>query len=80
MLMLVAIQFLTKSNDRNRNQIALFCGLASSIIFAATIVRLFQFETDTSDTNFLHQAALEIFKDRPLWGWGFDSFAQISPF
>ena len=80
LLMFVAIHFLTKSNDRNRNLIALFCGLGSSIIFAATIVRLFQFDTDTSNSNVLHQAALEIFKDRPLLGWGFDSFAQIAPF
>lgn len=80
LLMLVAIHFLTKSMDRNRNHIALFCGLGSSIIFAASIVRLFQFDTDSSDYKLLHQAALEIFKDRPFLGWGFDSFAQIAPF
>ena len=80
LLMLVAIHSLTKSMDRNRNHIALFGGLGSSIIFAASIVRLFQFDTDSSDYKLLHQAALEIFKDRPFLGWGFDSFAQIAPY
>ena len=80
LLLIVAINFLTRTIDRHRNRIALFCGLGSTVIFAGTVVRLYQNYPIASEYGSLRLAALKIFSEKPFFGWGFDSFAQLAPF
>ncbi|HBM86670.1 MAG TPA: hypothetical protein DD423_07850, partial [Opitutae bacterium] len=50
------------------------------VTFAAGIFRALQTNEYTESANTLRQSALEMFRDRPLFGWGMDSFPQLLPF
>ena len=80
MLLIVAIHFFKHSKDANRIIIGLCCTLGSLVTFAAGIFRALQTNEYTESANTLRQSALEMFRDRPLFGWGMDSFPQLLPF
>jgi O-antigen ligase len=80
MLLIVAIHFFKHSKDANRITIALCSTFGSLATLAAGIFRALQTSESTEPANALRQSALELFQDRPLFGWGVDSFPQLLPF
>jgi hypothetical protein len=80
MLMLVATAFLNANKDPNRKSIVTFCGLASTFAFAAGILRIFESSPLTEANRHLRRAAYDMFMDKPLFGWGLDSFDDLLPF
>lgn len=80
MLLMLSIHFLAGSKDPNRISIALCSALVSIITFAGGIFRAFQIDDYAHSASSLRRAAIEMFRDRPLFGWGMDSFTQLLPF
>ena len=80
MLLMLSIHFLADSKDPNRKSIALCSALVSIITFAGGIFRAFQIDDYAQSASSLRRAAIEMFRDSPLFGWGMDSFPQLLPF
>lgn len=80
MLLAVAIHFLARSADPNRMSIALTTAFIAIISFSGGIFRAFQIDDYAQSANSLRRAAVEMFRDSPLFGWGMDSFPQLLPF
>ncbi|MEO0510399.1 MAG: O-antigen ligase family protein [Verrucomicrobiota bacterium] len=79
MLMLVSMNFLIKIKDPNSRPISILTGLASSAMFASALITIFQKPVHPMDRESLRQAALDLFKESPLFGWGIDSFEILLP-
>ena len=80
MLLMLSIHFIAGSKDPNRISIALCSALVSIITFAGGIFRAFQIDDYAQSASALRRAAIEMFRDSPLFGWGVDSFSQLLPF
>ncbi len=80
MLLAVVVNFLARSKDPNRMSIALCSAFVGTITFAGGIFRAFQIDDYAQSASSLRRAAIEMFRDSPLFGWGMDSFAQLLPF
>lgn len=80
MLLMVSVHFLARSNDPNRMSIALCSALVSTISFSGGIIRAFQLADYAHSASSLRSAAIDMFRDSPLFGWGMDSFSQLLPF
>jgi hypothetical protein len=80
MLLLLAIDFLTRSKDIHRRPIAICCGLAACLSFAGGIIRIVQSEAFSGEAAALRSAAWRMFRDNPLFGWGIDSYGNLLPF
>lgn len=80
MLLATSIQFIHSGGDRNHNSLTLVCTLGSCILFAAGIFRLVETNPEAIHYSQLRQSALQLFLERPLFGWGFESFAHAAPF
>lgn len=79
-LLILAIHFIKYNDDENHEKIILTAALSSCFIFAAGIFRLFSPNKDLENIDLLRKSAWDLFKERPLFGWGFDSFKEIAPF
>ena len=80
MLLMVSVHFLARSKDPNRMSIALCSALVSIISFSGGIIRAFQAHDYAQSASSLRSAAMSMFRDSPLFGWGIDSFSQLLPF
>ncbi|HKK19024.1 MAG TPA: O-antigen ligase family protein [Opitutales bacterium] len=80
MMMLFAANIFTAKRDPHRRSIASFGGLISTSMFGAALYRILQTGDSALATESLRQAAREMFADRPLFGWGMDSFGHLLPF
>jgi hypothetical protein len=80
MMMLVSVHFFSASKDPHRKTIGGLSGLVATGMFAAGLYRIFQPVSNPDVSEHLRQAAWEMFRDRPLFGWGMDSFGHILPF
>ena len=80
MLLIVAIDFTTRSKDPHRHTVAIACGLAACVSFAAGIFRIFQQGTSGETAGPLRKAALDMFQASPIFGWGPEGYAQMLPF
>lgn len=80
MMVLVSIKFSTDSKDPHRKIIAWSSGLIAAGMFVAGIFPVFQGAERSEVGEQLRQTAWEIFRDRPLFGWGPDSFSHLIPF
>jgi len=80
MLLIVTVDFLASSKDIHRKPIAVTSGLAACLSFAGGIFRIFQDNAFSPDATALRSAAYNMFKDSPLFGWGFDSYGKLLPF
>ncbi len=80
MLLMVSVHFLARSKDPNRMSIALCSALVCIISFAGGIIRAFQAHDYAQSASSLRSAAMSMFRDSPLFGWGIDSFSQLLPF
>jgi hypothetical protein len=80
MLMLMSVAFFKSKTDPHRRALFTICGLASVLIFIAGIFKLLGDSPQSETRGYLRQAAYDMFMDRPLFGWGFDSFNQLLPF
>ncbi len=80
LLLLTSVHFLANTSDRHHTRIALSCGLISTAAFATGIYRMFQPSHFSEQANALRHTAFEMFADRPIFGWGLDSFAEVAPF
>jgi hypothetical protein len=80
MLLMVTIHFLNTAKEPNRTSLALCSAFFSIISFAGGIFRAFQVNDSAQSARSLHRAAIEMFRDSPLFGWGMDSYAQLLPF
>lgn len=80
LLIIVAVNFLSESRDKHRTAIALSSGLIGTAAFAAGIFRIFQMSDQAASAEMLRHAAVEMFRDSPIFGWGMDSFARLAPF
>lgn len=80
MMMLFSGHFISGSKDPHRKSIAVFSSLISVGMFAAALFRIFGTDNSSSLKDSLKQSAWEMFRDRPLFGWGIDSFGHLLPF
>ena len=80
MLLLLAIEFIRVGGDRNHNSITLLATLGSCLLFAVGIFRLFEPIPEIHHISLLRESALNLFLERPLFGWGFESFTHAAPF
>lgn len=80
MLLLVSVHFLSVSKDPHRNTLGWLSGLVAAAMLAAGLSRIFQAASPPEIGAHLRQAAWEMFRDRPFFGWGMDSFAHLLPF
>jgi hypothetical protein len=80
MLLIVAIEFSTRSRDPHRHMISLTCGFAACFSFAASIFRLLAQGASGESSALLHKAALDMFQASPVFGWGPEGFSRIAPF
>ncbi|CAA6679059.1 MULTISPECIES: O-antigen ligase [unclassified Lentimonas] len=80
MLLAVSVNFLARSKDPNRMSIALCSAFMGIITFSGGIFRAFQVDDYAQSASALRRAALEMFSDSPLFGWGMDSYPQLLAF
>lgn len=80
MLLLFSLNFLSNRKDPHHTALTIFSGLASTAIFAAGLFRIFQNPVSSTNAEAIRAAALEIFKDSPIFGWGMDSYAELLPY
>lgn len=80
MLLATSIQFIRSGGDQNHNSLTLACTLGSCLLFAAGIFRLVAINPEAMNHSQLRESALQLFFERPLFGWGFESFAHAAPF
>ncbi|PXA04548.1 hypothetical protein DDZ13_05060 [Coraliomargarita sinensis] len=80
MMMFFGINFFSIRRDPHRKVISLFSSLVSFGIFAAAFTRMFQGNGESLVSESLKQGAWEMFRDRPIFGWGMDSYAHLLPY
>lgn len=80
LLFIFCVHFLKQSKDQNRTLIAVTSGILACALLASGIFHIFQNPDLNNIQAALRSAAIEMFKDSPLFGWGMDSFAQVAPF
>jgi O-antigen ligase len=80
MLFATSIQFIHSGGDRNLNSLTLTCTLGSCVLFAAAIFRLVAINPEALTDRYLRESALDLILQRPLFGWGFESFPYAAPF
>jgi len=80
LLLVTLTEFARNRDDPNRKAITALCGIGSIAFFAAALVRLFQASLDAERFHALRRAAVEMFRDSPLFGWGAEGFAALAPF
>ena len=80
MLLLVTINYLVDTKDKHSRSIALTSGILACGIFVAGFFRAIQHNPLSDSTQALRQAAIEMFRDSPIFGWGMDSYQQLLPF
>ena len=80
MLLIVSVEFLSRSKDPHRHAVGISSGLAACFCFAASIYRLFQPGAAVENTSLLRQAAWDMFQANPIFGWGPESYARMLPF
>lgn len=80
MLLIAAIDFIVRSKDPHRQVIAITCGLAACLSFAAGIFRLIQHGASSKTANPLRSGALDMFQASPIFGWGPEGYTQMLPF
>ncbi|MEM8867307.1 MAG: O-antigen ligase family protein [Verrucomicrobiota bacterium] len=80
LMLLVASTFLAKTKDPQRRAIVFTCGLGGMVTFAGGLYRLFQTDPYATKAQALREASAQMFTDKPLFGWGIESFSQIIPF
>jgi len=80
MLLLVAASYIADNRDRHSTTIATTSGLLACAFFTSGIVRATQPDSLSDSSQALHRAAIEMFKDSPIFGWGMDSFHLLAPF
>lgn len=79
-LLIFAIHFAKYSSDENKDNIVLVTTLFSCLIFALGVFRFFSPNKDLENINLLRKSAWDLFMERPLFGWGFESFKEVLPF
>lgn len=80
MLMLLALHFASNSKDPHRSTITSLSALVSTGMLGAALYRIFGQSADATEITHLREAAWEMFADRPLFGWGMDSFGHLLPY
>lgn len=80
LLAFVSIHFVRASKDKDRILIALGTGIVSIIAGACGALRLIQSKNFAETATRLRHAGIEMFLDRPLWGWGLNGYEKILPF
>ncbi len=80
MMALLSWHFFQASKDPHRKTIACLSGLVSVGMTAAGLFRIFQTTSHPTADEHLRQAVWAMFRDRPIFGWGMDSFGHLFPF
>ena len=80
MLLFTAFEYLNNPKETHRTVIAGSCGVASSVALGYAIIRIFQHNAFSDQRLELQRAAWDMFKDKPLFGWGIDSYEKLLPF
>ena len=80
MLLFTAFEYLNKVKETHRTAIAGSCAIASSVAFGCGIIRIFQHDEFSKVRLDLQRAAWDMFKEKPIFGWGIDSYERLLPF
>ncbi len=80
MLLIVAFDFAGSGRDPHRRIIALLSGLGSILFFIIAFSRMLSPGARPPYWDELQDCAWRLFKERPLFGSGMDSFIQLLPF
>jgi O-antigen ligase len=80
MLLITAFEYLNNQKETHRTAIAGCCAIASSVAFGCCILRIFQHDEFSEQRLDLQRAAWDMFKEKPFFGWGIDSYERLLPF
>lgn len=80
MLLFTVFEYLNNQRETHRTAIAGCCAVASSVAFGCGIIRIFQHDEFSEQRLDLQRAAWDMFKDKPIFGWGIDSYERLLPF
>jgi O-antigen ligase len=80
MLLLITVNYIGNTKEKHHKGIALISGLLACAVFASGIFKALQPDPLVESKQALHRAAIEMFSDNPIFGWGVDSFQQLAPF
>lgn len=75
-----SIHFIRISQDKDRKLIASGTAIVGLIAGFSGCMRIIQFNGFSESATRLRSAGIEMFSDRPLWGWGLNGFEKILPF
>jgi O-antigen ligase len=76
----IAIHFFRVSKDKDRYLIACGTGIASVVVCILGALRISQYNAFSETASRLRNAGIEMFLDRPQWGWGLNGFEKLLPF
>jgi O-antigen ligase len=80
MLLCVGLKFTRNKKDPDKFIITIGSFIAAMVAASAAVYRFVDTSTLTANTDQLYLAASELFKEQPLFGWGFNSFNKLLPF
>lgn len=80
MLLLFTTEFMNKSSDPHRKSISLITGSVATVGLSIGIGKLLHTPTFSVEQKILIETTFGLFREKPIFGWGYDSFSHISPF
>lgn len=80
MMLIIAVHFLLLSTDQNRKSIGTLSALASGTMLIVALGRISLTSADSALRASLRQSACGMFSERPVFGWGLESFGHALPF
>lgn len=80
MLLIFALNFVRGGKDPHRGIIATLCGLGAILFFTIGFLRMLGPGAQPPYWSDLQTAAWRLFRERPLFGSGMDSFVHLLPF
>ena len=79
-LLIFGIHFSVYSKDAHSKSIVNLSIFTSCVILASSLIKIFTIAEWSGDKSLLRQTAWKLFLDRPLFGWGYQSFEFVAPF
>ena len=80
LLLLFAVHFTRSRKDPHRTALVVLTSFLAVAAFATGLIRLIRANSEFTDRAELWQCAWRLFTERPVFGWGMDSFGYLLPF
>ncbi|CAI8272876.1 MAG: Uncharacterised protein [Opitutia bacterium UBA7350] len=79
-LLMLALELTRFTKDRHQKSLSMLSTLGSCCLFAVAIFRFTSPSPNTEEVAMLRESSFRLFLERPLFGWGFESFPRVSAF